>query len=93
MEDEPLPELVLPPATKMTSMRNAFDVLGKPPKAKKKLERSEFVVGEAEESDEDTGFGFGLSKKEEEEDEEDGEDQDQVMAELVDDKAMDSTLR
>ncbi|KAI0750885.1 MRC1-like domain-containing protein [Daedaleopsis nitida] len=74
----------------MTKMRNAFDVLGKPPKAKKKLERSEFVAGEAEESDEDTGFGFGLSKKEDEEDEDDdGEDQDQVMAELVDDKAMD----
>lgn len=76
--------------------RNAFGLLGhKPGKIKaphfekrRKLEKSAFIEGEAEESDEDAGFGFGLVKKDDEEDL-DGEDQDRVLEELVDDATMD----
>jgi mediator of replication checkpoint protein 1 len=75
--------------------RNAFDVLGhkplgklKAPKFPKKLEKSAFIEGEAEESDEDAGFGFGLVKKDDEE-ELDGDDQDKILEELVDDAHMD----
>ena len=81
--------------------RNAFDALGrKPPEklkapkfTKKRLEKSAFIEGEAEESDEDAGFGFGLIKKKDDEEELDGEEQDKILEELVDDADMDeSTL-
>lgn len=87
------------PSPATVKVRNAFDVLGRKPtrlqapffpKGKKKLDKSEFIEGEAEESDEDAGFGFGLLKKEDDDEEElDGEDQDKVLEELVDDAAMD----
>lgn len=88
------------PSPSPAKVRNAFDVLGRKPArlkaplfAKKKLEKSEFIEGEAEESDEDAAFGFGLLKKKDDEEELDGEDQDRVLEELVDDAAMDdSTL-
>ena len=76
--------------------RNAFDLLGHKParlKApqfeKKRLEKNEFIEGEAEESDEDAAFGFGLPKKKDDEEDLDGEDQDRVLEELVDDAHMD----
>ena len=53
-----------------------------------KTERSEFIEGEAEESDDDEMRGFGLRKRVEE-DEEDDEAQDQTLQELVDDQDMD----
>ncbi|KIK65579.1 hypothetical protein GYMLUDRAFT_361030 [Collybiopsis luxurians FD-317 M1] len=57
-------------------------------KPRRRLEKSEFIEGEAQESDEDEMFGF---RKAREADEEDGEDQDQTLETLVDDKAMDQT--
>ncbi|KAI0720188.1 hypothetical protein C8T65DRAFT_633751 [Cerioporus squamosus] len=72
---------------------NAFDILGRsrPPRTKKpkKMEKSEFIEGEAEESDEEAGFGFGPKKAQADDDDEDGEDQDRILEELVDDKEMD----
>ncbi|KAG5654679.1 hypothetical protein H0H81_009928 [Sphagnurus paluster] len=69
---------------------NAFDIMAhaaRVARPKRKLERSEFVEQEAQESDEDDMFGFGPKKNNEEE--EDGEDLDQVLEALVDDKEMD----
>jgi hypothetical protein len=57
--------------------------------AKKKLEKSEFVEAEAEESDDDDQFGFGGHKKLDDGEEEDGEDQDKTLEGLVDDETMD----
>lgn len=57
--------------------------------AEKKLEKSEFVEAEAEESDDDDQFGFGGQKKLDDGEEEDGEDQDKTLEGLVDDAAMD----
>ncbi|KAF5393883.1 hypothetical protein D9757_000282 [Collybiopsis confluens] len=57
-------------------------------KPRRKLEKSEFIEGEAQESDEDEAFGFSKLR---EEDGEDGEDQDRTLETLVDDKAMDQT--
>ncbi|KAH9938582.1 MRC1-like domain-containing protein [Fomitopsis serialis] len=54
----------------------------------KKAKRSEFIEGEAEESDDDDMRGFGLRKRNDEE-EEDDEAQDQNLQELVDDQEMD----
>ncbi|KDQ64940.1 hypothetical protein JAAARDRAFT_243319 [Jaapia argillacea MUCL 33604] len=51
---------------------------------KEKLQRSEFVEAEAEESDEDAMFGFGGKKKNNDE-ESGGEDEDKVVEGLVDD--------
>ncbi|KIJ70449.1 hypothetical protein HYDPIDRAFT_78205 [Hydnomerulius pinastri MD-312] len=76
------------------SKPNAFDVLGKVTKPsskahKEKLQKSEFVVAEAEESDEDDMFGFGGAKKKDD-DEEDDDDENKVAEGLVDDAAMDA---
>jgi mediator of replication checkpoint protein 1 len=73
---------------------NAFEIITYNAKTqaakKKKLEKSEFIEGEAEESDDDEmrGFGgFGKAKGDGEE-EGDGEDLDKMLEELVDDKEM-----
>ncbi|TBU59144.1 hypothetical protein BD310DRAFT_849988 [Dichomitus squalens] len=85
------PERILAAAPK----RNVYDVLGKrsSPKGKGKGKipvRSEFIEGEAEESDDERTFGFGGTvKKPDDEEEDDGEDQDQPLPDLVDDKEMD----
>ncbi|KAG1780344.1 MRC1-like domain-containing protein [Suillus placidus] len=71
--------------------RNVFDVLGGPLKSnapKRKLEKSEFVAAEAEESDEDELIGFGPFKKDDEEEAEDDDDE-KIVEGLVDDAAMD----
>ncbi|KAG1874779.1 MRC1-like domain-containing protein, partial [Suillus subalutaceus] len=71
--------------------RNAFDVLGVHPKSnapKRKLEKSEFVAAEAEESDEDELIGFGPIQKDEEEEAEDDDDE-KIVEGLVDDVVMD----
>ncbi|KAJ3892759.1 hypothetical protein GG344DRAFT_75624 [Lentinula edodes] len=52
-----------------------------------RLEKSEFIEGEAQESDEDEMFGF----RKVEEDEEDGEHLDRNLETLVDDKELDQT--
>ncbi|PIL37226.1 hypothetical protein GSI_00919 [Ganoderma sinense ZZ0214-1] len=80
------PERAPGPAPKL---RSAFDVLGKrtSPKQKRPI-RSDFVEGEAEESDDEAAFGFGARKPDDDE-EEDGEDQDRHLEDLVDDKEMD----
>lgn len=70
---------------------NAFDILGKQPTSnapKRKLEKSEFVAAEAEESDEDELIGFGPINKDDDE-EADEEDDDKVVEGLVDDAVMD----
>jgi len=72
---------------------NAFEVMAGAAKAKngrvkRKLEKSEFVEAEAQESDDDEIFGFGGRKKNDEE-EEDGEDLDKTLETLVDDQEMD----
>ncbi|OCH87897.1 hypothetical protein OBBRIDRAFT_795748 [Obba rivulosa] len=54
-----------------------------------KLEKSEFIEGEAEESDDDAMVGFGIRKPVDDDGENDGEDQDQILTELMDDAAMD----
>lgn len=81
------PERAPVPAQKL---RSAFDVLGKrtSPKRKRPV-RSDFVEGEAEESDDEAAFGFG-AKRADDDDEEDGEDQDRHLEDLVDDKEMDA---
>ncbi|KAH8118471.1 MRC1-like domain-containing protein [Phellopilus nigrolimitatus] len=56
---------------------------------KKILGRSEFVEGEALESDEDELFGFGGAKKNDEDDESGDDDPDAVVEGLVDDAVMD----
>jgi mediator of replication checkpoint protein 1 len=73
---------------------NAFEIITYNAKVqatkKKKPEKSEFIEGEAEESDDDEmhGFGgFGKAKGDGEE-EGDGEDLDKMLEELVDDKEM-----
>ncbi|KAI0921280.1 hypothetical protein AcW2_006301 [Taiwanofungus camphoratus] len=73
--------------------KNAFDRLRQSSRVKfaktgRKLEKSEFVQGEAEESDDDAMMGFGGLKGNDDE-ESDDENQDQTLAELVDDTAMD----
>lgn len=71
--------------------RNAFDVLGGHPNSnapKRKLEKSEFVAAEAEESDEDELIGFGPIHKDEEEAEEDDDDDEKFVEGLVDDAVM-----
>ena len=56
---------------------------------RKRLEKSEFVEGEAVESDDDEMFGFGpLQKKDDEES--DDEDADAVVENLVDDAHLDA---
>lgn len=74
---------------------NAFEVLKrnaeiKALKEKRTLEKSEFIEGEAEESDDDEMRGFGgFGKRKDDGDEEpDGEDLDATLKELVDDKEM-----
>ncbi|KAG1820532.1 MRC1-like domain-containing protein [Suillus subaureus] len=71
--------------------RNAFDVLGGHPKSnapKRKLEKSEFVAAEAEESDEDELIGFGPIQKDDDEEAEDDDDE-KIVEGLVDDAVMD----
>ena len=77
--------------------KNAFDMMRQasmhpqrlPALLAGKTKRSEFIEGEAEESDEDAAFGFGLPKRKDDEEELDGDDQDQILEELVDDAHMD----
>jgi mediator of replication checkpoint protein 1 len=57
--------------------------------AKQKLEKSEYVEAEAEESDDDDQFGFGGHRKIDDGEEEDGEDQDKTLEGLVNDAEMD----
>ena len=76
--------------------KNAFDMMRQasmhpqrlPALLAGKTKRSEFIEGEAEESDDDEMRGFGLRKRVED-DEEDDETQDQTLQELVDDQEMD----
>ncbi|KAI0796597.1 MRC1-like domain-containing protein [Abortiporus biennis] len=82
------------PSPSPTKSVNAFDTLmqKRPPKipALRPLQKSDFVAGEAEESDDDDMFGFGLPKpKGNDEEEEDGDHLDQTLIELMDDKVMD----
>lgn len=89
---------VRPEPTSSVRPLNAFDILkqgavahaqGKElGKRKRKLDRSDFVVGEAEESDEDALFGFTSKQHESDEDSDDA--QDQPLADLVDDTVMDA---
>jgi mediator of replication checkpoint protein 1 len=82
-----LPPLLLSQLPK----RNAFDVLAGHPKSnapKRKLEKSEFVAAEAEESDEDELIGFGPIQKDDDEEAEDDDDE-KIVEGLVDDAVMD----
>ncbi|EMD40666.1 hypothetical protein CERSUDRAFT_111248 [Gelatoporia subvermispora B] len=85
------------PFTSPNKPRNAFDLLkdysGREremaARTGKALRKSEFIEGEAEESDDDALAGFGIRKQPEDDEESGGEDQDQLLAELVDDTALD----
>ncbi|KAF9045974.1 hypothetical protein BDZ89DRAFT_101606 [Hymenopellis radicata] len=59
------------------------------PRPKVRLEKSEFVEGEAEESDEDEMRGFGVVHQTGDDEDLDGEDQDKNLESLVDDVQMD----
>ncbi|PCH41249.1 hypothetical protein WOLCODRAFT_143468 [Wolfiporia cocos MD-104 SS10] len=84
------------PSPSPSKSRNAFDILRKATRPTQKLPsipgrrlgKSEFIEGEAEESDDDAMMGFGGRKKDDDE-EDDDPSQDQTLAELVDDAAMD----
>lgn len=77
--------------------RNAFDVLrdaaakgkGKERAPRQRLDKSEFVEAEAQESDEEAMIGFGGTKGDDD-DEGGEEDLDAVVEGLVDDTAMDA---
>lgn len=73
--------------------RNAFEAMlkaqARKEKTEKKLEKSEFVAGEAEESDDDDQFGFGARIKKDDGEEDEDDDQDKVVEGLVDDADMD----
>lgn len=81
------------PSRNIPKQPNVFEImrLGQQriEKAAKKLEKSEFVEAEAEESDDDDQFGFGGHKKIDDGEEADGEDQDKTLEGLVDDAEMD----
>ena len=70
-------------------LRGTQSIVSKDKKKKKKLGKSEFVEGEAAESDDEYGdFGPRLRK----EDEEGEEDDDQHLEGLVDDQVMDEDI-
>lgn len=77
--------------------RNAFQLMHAAQlksKKKVKLNRSDFVDGQAEESDEDDHFGFGgrpKRKDEEEEEHENEEELEKLNKEMVDDAIMDDS--
>ena len=78
------------PSPERARQRTAFDVLraGKP---KPKLGRSEFIEGEAVESDEEDTLGFGGARRKpgaDDEGEEDEEERDKLVEALMDDTAM-----
>lgn len=82
------------PSARKAKPLNAFDVLGKSKSKKgdkptRKLDRSEFVEAEAQESDDDNKYGLRTLRKHDDEEEEDGEDLDKTLEALVDDKEMD----
>ncbi|KAJ6539028.1 hypothetical protein B0H19DRAFT_1269396 [Mycena capillaripes] len=89
----PSPRRSSPSTSPTTRPKNAFDLLRREPlgmrapRPKKPLEKSEFVVDEAQESDDDEMLGFGHKRDDGEE--EDGEDLDRTLETLVDDKEMD----
>lgn len=86
-----------PSKSRNSKPRNVFDVMQRAAnlqhrdaaKTERRLQKSEFIEGEAEESDDDAMMGFGPRNKVDE-DEEDDESQDQTLTELVDDAAMDA---
>ena len=56
----------------------------------KKLRKSDFIEGEAQESDEDELFGFGGPKKKDDDDESEDDDGNAVVENLFDDTTMDA---
>lgn len=74
--------------------RNAFTVLkdagiNRPNQRVTKTMRSEFIEGEAQESDDEFYVGFGGMNKKQDDDEEEDEDHDAIVEGLVDDAALD----
>lgn len=87
------------PIKRKTQETDAFQLMREAQKKaikKPKLDRSDFVDGQAEESDEDDHFGFGGKPKRRDEEEEDVDNEEELVKlqkEMMDDKAMDvSTL-
>lgn len=75
-------------------VRNAFTILkdassNQPKTSVTKANRSEFIEGEAQESDDEFYVGFGGASKKQDDDEEEDEDQDAIVEGLVDDAALD----
>lgn len=84
---EDSPEVKVP--SLLDLLRGTQSTANKDKKKKKKIGRSEFVEGEAAESDDEYGdFGPRLRK----EDDEGEEDDDQHLEELVDDEVMDEDM-
>lgn len=78
--------------TPSSKPKDAFSVLLKGAQkqnAKKLLQKSEFIEGEAQESDEDENFGFGGPKKADD-DESDSDDLDANVVGLLDDTVIDA---
>lgn len=95
-EDTPNDERQATPSpTHFQRPRNAFEDMlraqARKERVEKRLEKSAFVAGEAEESDDDDQFGFGGHRKKDDGEEDDGEDQDKTLEGLVDDTEMDDT--
>ncbi|KAL6309572.1 MRC1-like domain-containing protein [Sparassis latifolia] len=85
------------PSPQRPRMVNAFDLLRRRPrsptlKGHRKLGPSEFIEGEAEESDEDAMLGFGGHRRNDDDAEESDDNQDQTLAELVDDTVLDKDI-
>lgn len=80
-------------STSLQTKKNAFDLLRTGAQQaerykRRKLEASEFVVDQADESDDEGGF-WGVKKKADDDEEEGGEDMDRNLETLVDDQDMD----
>ena len=85
----PEPEPMLGSAFRAAALRNLPSRRLPEVQERAKLSKSEFIAGEAEESDEDADFGFGPKGTKDDDEEEDDDGQDKFLEELVDDKEMD----
>ncbi|KAK1226050.1 hypothetical protein PQX77_011009 [Marasmius sp. AFHP31] len=79
---------MLPPPLTLSESFQLKPKKVRPPKEKRPLAKSEFVEGEAEESDEERTFGFIKTKDGDDEEDDEEEAQDKSLATLVDDKEM-----
>lgn len=92
--ERPPDQLESPSPSSVSKTRNAFEVLKdasieKQKKAAAKAIRSEFIEGEAQESDDEFYADFGGINKHEDDEEEENDDQYAIVEGLVDDTVLD----